>query len=73
MLLRWRRRRVADIQHLGRYLVLSNAARFAIEFIRVKNERGALGLTLAQWISIALAAAGIVMLARPRAPVPSGG
>jgi phosphatidylglycerol:prolipoprotein diacylglycerol transferase len=56
-LLRWRRRGVADHVVLGRYLVLTSAARFLIEFIRV-NERVALGLTTAQWMALALIGAG---------------
>lgn len=66
MLLRWRRGGVADALVLGRYLALAGFARFLIEFIRI-NERVALGLTVAQWGSLALIAAGSVMiLSSPR-------
>ena len=62
MLLRWRRQRVPDAIVLGRYLVLTGTARFLIEFIRI-NERVALGLTVAQWVSLALIVCGAVILA----------
>jgi len=61
LLIWWRRARVADVSVLARYLVLSAALRFAIEFIRV-NERVALGLSLAQIISIAVVVAGVVLM-----------
>src|SRR4051794_31190974 len=47
------------------YLVLSGAERVLIEFIR-RNDDLALGLTLPQWISLAMIAAGGVWLARVR-------
>src|SRR5262249_40106952 len=67
MLLRWRRQRVPDPIVLGRYCVLTGTARFLIEFIRV-NERVAMGLTVAQWVSLVLLAVGgaILGLGRPR-------
>jgi phosphatidylglycerol:prolipoprotein diacylglycerol transferase len=49
------------------YLVLAGLARFAVEFVRI-NPRGALGLSEAQWTSLALVACGIVVLARTRKP-----
>ncbi len=61
LLLRWRRRNERDEFVLGWYLVLTSAARFMIEFIRV-NERVALGLTVAQWASLGLAAVGLWLL-----------
>src|ERR1051325_65893 len=66
LLIRWRRRGVADAVVLGRYLVLAGSIRFAIEFIRV-NERIVGPLTLAHLVSLALAIAGIVLLAANRA------
>lgn len=61
VLLRWRRRGVADADVLGRYFVLAGATRFAIEFIRVNVP--VLGpFTLAQLISSALVVAGVVMI-----------
>jgi len=73
MLLRWRRRAVPDALVLGRYLVLAGSARFLIEFIRV-NERVALGLTVAQWVSLILIVAGVAVLGvaarRPSIPKP---
>jgi phosphatidylglycerol:prolipoprotein diacylglycerol transferase len=64
-LVRWRRQGVGDGVVLGRYLVLSAAARFLIEFIRV-NERVAFGLTAAQWSALAIIAAGAWLIARVR-------
>jgi phosphatidylglycerol---prolipoprotein diacylglyceryl transferase len=67
-LVHWRRRGVADIVVLGRYLLMTGLLRFGIEFIRV-NERVALGLTVAQWVSIAVAIAGVGMIAiSPKRP-----
>jgi phosphatidylglycerol:prolipoprotein diacylglycerol transferase len=53
LLVRWRRRGVPDRVVLARYLAAAGSARFLIEFIRI-NERVALGLTTAQWASVAL-------------------
>ena len=47
---------------LGRYCTLTGTARFLIEFVRI-NERVALGLTVAQWVSLALIVFGAVILA----------
>jgi phosphatidylglycerol:prolipoprotein diacylglycerol transferase len=65
LLLRWRRTGVPDTIVLGRYLLSAGALRFAIEFIRV-NERVAIGLSLAHFVSIAVAAVGAGMLATNR-------
>lgn len=65
MLLRWRRRAEPDLLVLGRYLALAAAARFLIEFIRV-NERVALGLTVAQWASLALLVTGAALIGAAR-------
>ncbi|MBI4887241.1 MAG: prolipoprotein diacylglyceryl transferase [Acidobacteria bacterium] len=65
MLLRWRRHGAPDLVVLGRYVMLAGIARFLIEFIRV-NERVALGLTVAQWASLALLAAGGLVLGAAR-------
>jgi phosphatidylglycerol:prolipoprotein diacylglycerol transferase len=62
LLVRWRRRGVADMVVLGRYLVMTGVLRFGIEFIRV-NERVALGLTVAQWVSAGVVVAGVGMIA----------
>ena len=70
ILLRWRRCDVPHALVLGRYLLLAGAARFAIEFIRV-NQRVALGLSVAQWASLAIILTGAVLLSAPRAtPLP---
>ena len=67
LLFRWRRRGAADPFILGWYLVLTSVVRFLIEVIRV-NERVAVGLTVAQWASVALAIAGICLLRMSRSP-----
>lgn len=61
-LLRWRRAGIADRIVLGRYLLLAGAARFVIEFFRI-NPRVVAGLTVAQCAAVAVAIAGVVMLA----------
>jgi phosphatidylglycerol:prolipoprotein diacylglycerol transferase len=68
MLLRWRRQ-VSDGQLIGRYLLLAGTARFLIEFIRI-NERVALGLTVAHWVSLAMMMAGGVLIARRQPKIP---
>jgi prolipoprotein diacylglyceryltransferase len=60
-LLRWRRRGVPDPIVLGRYLVGASTLRFVVELIRV-NTRIALGLSVAHFISLAVAAVGIAVL-----------
>ena len=72
LLLRWRRGNVRDALVLGWYLILTSGARFLIEFIRV-NERVALGLTVAQWASLGLAAVGIGLMVIARGPVDRNG
>lgn len=66
LLVRWRRRGVADRVVLGRYFLIAGAVRFLIEFVRI-NDALALGLTAAQWIAGALAAVGVALVARRRA------
>ena len=56
-------------------LVLYGLERFLIEFLRLKDDRLSVGLTVAQLISAALIAAGLVLWHRTRsgatgAPVP---
>lgn len=62
LLIRWRREGVPDGIVLGRYLVAVGTVRFFIEFIRV-NERVAFGMTVAQFLSLAVIAAGVMVLA----------
>lgn len=61
----WRRRLknppTGDL--FGRYLVLSAIVRFLIEFVR-RNPNWLLGLTTAQWFSVALTFLGIVLIRR---------
>jgi prolipoprotein diacylglyceryltransferase len=53
---------------MGAYLVLSSMARFGIEFTRFHEQGLHYGLSWTQWISIGLAALGVLMLARPTVP-----
>ncbi|MEP6915064.1 MAG: prolipoprotein diacylglyceryl transferase family protein [Acidobacteriota bacterium] len=62
LLLRWRAQGRSDRAVIGLYLVLTAAVRFAIEIIRI-NQRVALGLTVAQWVSIVLIPIGVLLLA----------
>lgn len=68
----WRLRdRFASGVLFGIYLVASSVERFAIEFLRT-NEPVALGLTAAQWTSVALALLGALMIIDwRRQPVPT--
>lgn len=75
-LILWRLRahRNAEGWLFGLYLVLAGAERFFIEFFRAKDDRLAMGLTLAQFIAIGLAIAGVIvmqMLRRPGATTPA--
>ena len=54
---------------IGLYLVLSSAMRFGIEFLRFHQQPLSYGLSLTQWISIALGLAGVVLLMRRPAKV----
>src|SRR5579862_429176 len=49
----------------GRYLILSGIERFLIEMIR-RNPAWLLGLTTAQWFSIAFIAIGVLFVQRAR-------
>jgi phosphatidylglycerol:prolipoprotein diacylglycerol transferase len=53
---------------MGLYLVLSSVARFGIEFTRFHEQGLHFGLSITQWISVALALAGTWLLFRPWAP-----
>lgn len=65
LLIRWRRALVQSRIVLGRYLVLAGTARFLIEFLRV-NVRVGLGLTVAQYGSLAIAILGTILIGRRR-------
>jgi phosphatidylglycerol:prolipoprotein diacylglycerol transferase len=69
---RRQRREPPEGDILGRYLVLSAAARFLIELVR-RNPRWLLGLTTAQWTSVAAALLGIALIIRSRRASPAGG
>jgi phosphatidylglycerol:prolipoprotein diacylglycerol transferase len=53
---------------MGLYLVLSSVARFGIEFTRFHEQGLHFGLSITQWISVALALAGTWLLLRRWAP-----
>jgi len=52
------------------YLVLAGAERFLVEFLR-RNDEVALGLTLPQWVALAMMAIGGVWLLRLRGTAPA--
>jgi phosphatidylglycerol:prolipoprotein diacylglycerol transferase len=53
---------------MGLYLVLSSVARFGIEFTRFHEQGLYFGLSLTQWIAIALAIVGVLLLLRDSVP-----
>jgi phosphatidylglycerol:prolipoprotein diacylglycerol transferase len=57
-----RRHRPGSI--IGLYLVLYGAARFVIEFFRFHEQDLQLGLSLTQWLALALAATGAILMLR---------
>jgi prolipoprotein diacylglyceryltransferase len=65
LLIRWRRRGVAALDVVGRYLVLAGGFRFALEFIRI-NVRVAGPLTVAHLFALAIVLGGVVMIVRGR-------
>lgn len=67
VLWRYRNHKRAEGWLFGMYLVLAGAERFFIEFFRAKDDRGLMGLTLAQGIAITLAITGIVVMQMRRA------
>ena len=52
----------------GQYMLCTGAVRFAVEFVR-RNPVVALGLTVAQWVSLASMAIGAALLARNQSPL----
>jgi phosphatidylglycerol:prolipoprotein diacylglycerol transferase len=65
LLIRWRRRGVADALVVGRYLVLAGGFRFALEFLRI-NARVAGPLTVAHLFALAIVVAGLAVVSQPR-------
>jgi phosphatidylglycerol:prolipoprotein diacylglycerol transferase len=61
VLIRWRRRGVADRVVLGRYFLLAGSFRFLLEFVRV-NTRVAGPLTVAHFFALSIVLLGIVLL-----------
>jgi len=60
LLVGWRRHGLPDRLLLARYFLLAGTVRFAVEFIRV-NTRVLLGLTVAQFASLALFLTGLAL------------
>jgi phosphatidylglycerol:prolipoprotein diacylglycerol transferase len=70
VLIRWRRRGLADRVVLGRYLVIAGTFRFCLEFLRV-NTRVAGPLTVAHFFALAVVVlGGVILLARGKTVVP---
>ena len=70
ILWRFRAHKHAEGWLFGLYLVLAGAERFFIEFFRAKDDRFAMGLTLAQCIALALALTGVLVMQLRRRPTP---
>jgi phosphatidylglycerol:prolipoprotein diacylglycerol transferase len=69
-LLLWQLRdRLGNGRLFGLYLILGGAERFLVEFIR-RNDDVAIGLTLAQLLSLAMIAGGALLFARTRSADP---
>jgi phosphatidylglycerol:prolipoprotein diacylglycerol transferase len=68
ILLRFRGHKHAEGWLFGMYLILAGAERFFIEIFRAKDDRFAMGLTLAQLIAITLAIVGVVVMQMLRNP-----
>jgi len=75
VILLWRIRRPhAAGMIFGLYLILYSVSRFVIEFYRFHEQPLELGLSLTQWMSIALLLLGVwILLNRKRKPAPARG
>jgi phosphatidylglycerol:prolipoprotein diacylglycerol transferase len=69
VLIRWRRKGLADRTVLGRYFVVVGAFRFLLEFVRV-NVRVLGPLTVAHCFALGVIVLGAVILMRPARPSP---
>lgn len=67
ILWRFRNHRHKEGWLFGMYLVLAGAERFFIEIFRAKDDRFAMGMTLAQVIALTLAMVGVVVMQMRRA------
>ena len=63
VLWRFRDHRKAEGWLFGVYCVLAGLERFAVEFLRAKDDRLVMGLTVAQVIALAVACAGAAICA----------
>lgn len=61
ILIRWRRKGLADVKVLGRYFILAGAFRFLLEFVRV-NVRVIGPFTVAHIASLFVVIAGVIVL-----------
>lgn len=61
ILWRWRRRAAGTGWLFGAYLILAGTERFAVEFLRAKDDRFLGGLTYAQGMSLALIVTGAIV------------
>ena len=68
LLWRFRSHRHSEGWLFGMYLILAGAERFLIEFFRAKDDRFAMGLTLAQIIALSLAVIGMIVMQARRRP-----
>lgn len=68
LLWRFRGHKHAEGWLFGMYLILAGAERFFIEIFRAKDDRFAMGMTLAQVIALTLAVIGVVVMQRRRKP-----
>src|SRR5687768_10009188 len=68
ILWRFRNHKNAEGWLFGMYLILAGAERFFIEFFRAKDDRFAMGLTLAQFIAVTLMIVGVVVMQMRRRP-----
>lgn len=66
ILLRFRNHKHAEGWLFGMYLILAGAERFFIEIFRAKDDRFAMGMTLAQVIALTLATVGVVVMLQRR-------
>jgi phosphatidylglycerol:prolipoprotein diacylglycerol transferase len=71
VLWRFRAHKHAEGWLFGMWMVFAGVERFVIEFFRAKDDRFVMGFTLAQFIAIAIALAGILVMAARRRTGPT--
>jgi len=72
LLLGWLKRKPGAGSAIGLYLLLYGLVRFGVEFLRMHDSSNPLGgpFTLEQWISLGLAAAGVILFVRSKPAAP---